>query len=29
VRPARHIEQTMRSMFAMGRLLRPLARFRR
>jgi quercetin dioxygenase-like cupin family protein len=26
VRPARHIEQTMRSMFAMGRLLRPLAR---
>jgi len=29
VRPARRIEQTMRSMFAVGRLLRPLARFRR
>jgi quercetin dioxygenase-like cupin family protein len=28
VRPARHIEQTMRSMFAVGRLLRPLARLR-
>jgi quercetin dioxygenase-like cupin family protein len=28
VRPARHIEQTMRSMFAFGRLLRPFARFR-
>ena len=28
VRPARHIEQTMRSMFAIGRLLRPLARSR-
>ena len=28
VRPARHIEQTMRSMFAIGRLLRPLARLR-
>ena len=28
VRPARHIEQTMRSMFAVGRLLRPLARSR-
>jgi quercetin dioxygenase-like cupin family protein len=29
VSPARHIEQTMRSMFAVGRLMRPLARFRR
>ena len=29
VHPARHIEQTMRSMFAIGRLLRPLARSRR
>ena len=29
VRPARHIEQTMRSTFAIGRLLRPLARSRR
>src|SRR5437899_2821882 len=29
VRPARHIEQTMRSMFAMGRMLRPFARLRR
>lgn len=29
VHPARHIEQTMRSMFAIGRLLRPLARLRR
>jgi quercetin dioxygenase-like cupin family protein len=28
VRPAGHIEQTMRSMFAIGRLFRPLARFR-
>ena len=28
VRPARHIEQTMRSMFAMGRMLRPFARWR-
>ncbi|MEX0664738.1 MAG: cupin domain-containing protein [Acidimicrobiia bacterium] len=28
VRPARHIEQTMRSMFAIGRVLRPLARLR-
>jgi quercetin dioxygenase-like cupin family protein len=28
VRPARHIELTMRSMFAVGRLLRPFARFR-
>jgi quercetin dioxygenase-like cupin family protein len=28
VRPARHIEQTMRSMFTVGRLLRPLARLR-
>ncbi len=28
VRPARHIEQTMRSMFAVGRWLRPLARLR-
>jgi hypothetical protein len=28
VRPARHIEQTMRSMFGIGRLLRPLARSR-
>ena len=28
VLPARHIEQTMRSMFAIGRLLRPLARSR-
>ena len=26
VQPARHIEQTMRSMFAIGRVLRPLAR---
>ena len=29
VRPARHIEQTMRSMFAMGRLLRIFGRLRR
>ena len=29
VHPARHIEQTMRSMFAIGRVLRPLARLRR
>lgn len=29
VHPARHIEQTMRSMFAVGRVLRPLARLRR
>ena len=29
VRPARHIEQTMRSTFALGRLMRPFARFRR
>ena len=29
VRPARHIEQTMRGMFGIGRLLRPLARSRR
>ena len=28
VRPARHIEQTMRSMFAVGRWLGPLARLR-
>ena len=28
VRPARHIEQTMRSMFAMGRMLHPIARLR-
>lgn len=28
VRPARHIEQTIRSMFAVGRLLRPLAWWR-
>ena len=26
--PAHHLEQTMRFMFAIGRLLRPLARFR-
>ncbi len=29
VHPAGHIEQTMRSMFALGRLLRPFARLRR
>jgi hypothetical protein len=29
VHPARHIEQTMRSMFAVGRVLRPLTRLRR
>jgi quercetin dioxygenase-like cupin family protein len=29
VHPARHIEQTMRSMFAIGRVLRPFARLRR
>ena len=29
IHPARHIEQTMRSMFAIGRVLRPLARPRR
>jgi len=29
VHPARHIEQTMRSMFAIGRVLRPLARLRK
>ena len=29
VHPAHHIEQTMRSMFAIGRVLRPLARLRR
>jgi quercetin dioxygenase-like cupin family protein len=29
VQPARHIEQTMRSMFAVGRVLRPFARLRR
>jgi quercetin dioxygenase-like cupin family protein len=28
VHPARHIEQTMRSTFAVGRVLRPLARLR-
>ena len=28
VHPARHIEQTMRSMFAIGRALQPLARLR-
>jgi quercetin dioxygenase-like cupin family protein len=28
VHPARHIEQTMRSMFAVGRVLGPLARLR-
>jgi quercetin dioxygenase-like cupin family protein len=29
VHPARHIEQTMRSMFAIGRVLSPLARLRK
>jgi quercetin dioxygenase-like cupin family protein len=29
VHPARHIEQTMRSMFAIGRVLSPLVRLRR
>jgi quercetin dioxygenase-like cupin family protein len=29
VQPARHIEQTMRSIFAVGRVLRPFARLRR
>jgi len=29
VQPARHIEQTMRSTFAIGRVLRPLARLRK
>jgi quercetin dioxygenase-like cupin family protein len=29
VHPARHIEHTMRSMFAIGRVLRPLARLRK
>jgi quercetin dioxygenase-like cupin family protein len=29
VHPARHIEQTMRSTFAVGRVLRPLARLRK
>jgi quercetin dioxygenase-like cupin family protein len=29
VQPARHIEETMRSMFAVGRVLRPLARLRK
>jgi quercetin dioxygenase-like cupin family protein len=29
VHPARHIEQTMRSMFTIGRVLRPLASLRR
>ena len=29
VQPARHIEQTMRSMVAIGRVLRPLARLRK
>jgi quercetin dioxygenase-like cupin family protein len=29
VRPARHIEQTMRSMFTIGRVLGPLAKLRR
>lgn len=29
VRPARHIEQTMRSTFAIGRVLRPFARLRK